>query len=68
MIYVTHQVEFLPSADLILVSHSHLVSIRLILFLTRLMDGSFRSFISVNSTYKSLLGDERWQGYSSWEV
>ena len=23
VIYVTHQVEFLPSADLILVSHSH---------------------------------------------
>ena len=38
MVYVTHQVEFLPAADLILMSHSHLASFCLFLFELKLMD------------------------------
>ena len=38
VVYITHQVEFLPAADLILVSHSHLVSFCLFLFELKLMD------------------------------
>jgi hypothetical protein len=30
VIYVTHQVEFLPAADLILASHSNLASFQLV--------------------------------------
>lgn len=41
VIYVTHQVEFLPAADLILVSHLNVVSYQLLIYELNLwMDSS----------------------------
>ena len=59
VVYVTHQVEFLPAADLILFSYSNLVSFQPLIYELNL-DGMFPSFLFGSLTYKLLLGDERW--------
>ena len=59
VVYITHQVEFLPAADLILVSYSNLVSFQCLIYELNL-DGMFPYFLSGSLTYKLLLGDERW--------
>ena len=59
VVFITHQVEFLPAADLILVSYSNLVSFQCLIYELNL-DGMFPSFLFGSLTYKFLLGDERW--------
>ena len=56
VIYVTHQVEFLPAADLILVSNYHFFSSLPLFPLDKLKKCSIPA------------GHERWKNYTSWKV
>lgn len=66
MIYVTHQVEFLPAADLILVRTSPVFSCFYLFIFTETIGKQVSNIRK--TTYDVLTGDERWEDYTSWKI